>query len=217
MYGQTTSTAGDFNYFPVSGTTSRGSWYFTYTAEDGSAMLLTYFGIFGPSVADTQQSLVNTAAVLQGTVTLQNSVMVNSFTYDCPVFDKYGVCVSAGGRNTTVQAQGINNTSGLLIASYRLDANNSRVGAYADQNLSISGPGTVQLGNNTPMLGIFGVWSERPDGVGAEVKVSAAYGQKSTTVTRQVVGTSEAGIRGSDLTSQGAQVIARYGLALPIN
>lgn len=214
MYGQTTSTAGDFNYFPVSGTTSRGSWYFTYTAEDGSAMLLTYFGIFGPSVADTQQSLVNTAAVLQGTVTLQNSVMVNSFTYDCPVFDKYGVCVSAGGRNTTVQAQGINNTSGLLIASYRLDANNSRVGAYADQNLSISGPGTVQLGNNTPMLGIFGVWSERPDGVGAEVKVSAAYGQKSTTVTRQVVGTSEAGIGGSNLTSQGAQVIARYGFGV---
>lgn len=214
LYGQTTSTAGDFNYFPVSGTTSRGSWYFTYTAEDGSAMLLTYFGIFGPSVADTQQSLVNTAAVLQGTVTLQNSVMVNSFTYDCPVFDKYGVCVSAGGRNTTVQAQGINNTSGLLIASYRLDANNSRVGAYADQNLSISGPGTVQLGNNTPMLGIFGVWSERPDGVGAEVKVSAAYGQKSTTVTRQVVGTSEAGIGGSNLTSQGAQVIARYGFGV---
>ena len=170
--------------------------------------------VYGPSVADTNQSLVNTASVLQGTVTLQNSVMVNSFTYDCPVFDKYGVCVSAGGRNTTVQAQGINNTSGLLIASYRLDANNSRIGAYADQNLSVSGPGTVQLGNNTPMLGLFGVWSERPDGVGAEVKVSAAYGQKSTTVTRQVVGTSESGIGGSNLTSQGAQAVAKYGFGV---
>jgi hypothetical protein len=166
------------------------------------------------TTADTQQSLVNTASVLQGTFTLQNSVMVNSFTYDCPVFDKHGICVSAGGRNTAVQAQGINNTSGLIIASYRLDKNNSRIGAYADQNLSVSGPGTVQLGSNTPMLGLFGVWSERPDGIGAEVKVSAAYGQKSTTVTRQVVGTSEAGSGGSNLTSQGAQAVVKYGFGV---
>ena len=188
---------------------------FSYSAENLPSLVGVYLLYSaGPSAADTQQSLVNTASVLQGTVTLQNSVMVNSFTYDCPVFDKYGVCVSAGGRNTTVQAQGINNTNALLIASYRLDANNSRVGAYADQNLSVSGPGTVQLGNNTPMLGLFGVWSERPDGVGAEVKVSAAYGQKSTTVTRQVVGTSEAGIGGSNLTSQGAKAIAKYGFGV---
>jgi hypothetical protein len=174
--------------------------------------------VYGPSVANTNQSLVNSSAILQGTFTLQNTVMVNSFTYDCPVFDKHGICVSAGGRNTAVQAQGINNTSGLIIASYRLDKNNSRIGAYADQNLSVSGPGTVQLGNNTPMMGLFGVWSERPDGIGAEVKVSAAYGQKSTTVNRGVVGTgadaSEAGSGGSNLTSQGAQAVVKYGFGV---
>ncbi|WP_159074938.1 autotransporter outer membrane beta-barrel domain-containing protein [Polynucleobacter acidiphobus] len=166
------------------------------------------------STADTQQSLVNTASALQGTFTLQNSVMVNGFTYDCPVFDKHGICVSAGGRNTMVQAQGISNTSGLLIASYRLNKNNSRIGAWVDQNLSVSGPGTVQLGNSTPMIGLFGVWSQRPDGMGAEVKVSAAYGQKDTTITRQVVGTSDPGSGSSQLISQGAQVVAKYGFAV---
>jgi hypothetical protein len=174
--------------------------------------------VYGPSVANTNQSIVNSSAILQGTFTLQNTVMVNSFSYDCPMFDKHGICVSAGGRNTAVQAQGINNTSGLIIASYRLDKNNSRIGAYADQNLSVSGPGAVQLGNNTPMMGLFGVWSERPDGIGAEVKVSAAYGQKSTTVNRSVVGTgadaSEAGSGGSNLTSQGAQAVVRYGFGV---
>ena len=168
----------------------------------------------GVSLMGTQQSLVNTASVLQGTFTLQNSVMVNGFTYDCSLFDKHGICVSAGGRNTTVQAQGINNTSGLLIASYRLNKNNSRIGAWVDQNLSVSGPGTVQLGNSTPMIGLFGVWSQRPDAVGAEVKVSAAYGQKDTTITRQIVGLSEAGSGGSQLISQGAQVVAKYGFAV---
>ena len=170
--------------------------------------------IAGASTADTQQSLVNTASVLQGTFTLQNSVMVNGFSYDCALFDRRGICVSVGGRNTSVQAQGINNTSGLLIASYRLDQNNSRFGAWIDQNLSVSGPGTVQLNNSTPMIGLFGVWSQRPDGVGAEVKVSAAYGQKGTTITRQVVNSSEPGSGSSQLISQGAQAIAKYGFAV---
>jgi hypothetical protein len=171
--------------------------------------------IFTPNVADTQQSLVNTASALQNTYTLQNSVLANSFSYDCNVFGANNVCVSAGGRNTAVSAaNGLNNTSGLLIAAYRPHPN-YRVGAYADQNLSVSNPGgTVNLGNNTPLLGLFGAWNERLDGTGAEIKVSAAYGQKNTTITRSVVGTSEAGTGSSQLNSQGAQVTAKYGFTV---
>jgi len=186
---------------------------FTWSLNNSSGTIWDLI-VTGASTTDTQQSLVNTASVLQGTYTLQNSLMANGFTYDCSLFDKHGICVSAGGRNTTVQAQGINNTSGLLIASYHLDRNSSRIGAWVDQNLSVSSPGTVKLANITPMIGLFGVWSQRPDGVGAEVKVSAAYGQKDTTITRQIVGTSEAGSGSSQLISQGAQVVAKYGFAL---
>ena len=172
----------------------------------------------GGSTADTQQSLVNTASTLQNTFTLQNSVLANSFSYDCNVFGENGVCVSAGGRNTAVlAANGLNNTSALLIAAYRIIPS-VRVGAYADQNLSVNNSGsTVNLGNNTPLIGLFGAWNERLDGTGTEVKVSAAYGQKNTTVTRQVVGTSEAGSGSSQLNSQGAQVTAKYGFELVEN
>lgn len=176
----------------------------------------------GPSVANTNQSLVNTASVLQGTYSLQNSVMANSFTYDCNVFGANNVCVSAGGRNTAVSAaNGLNNTSALLMAAYRPHPN-YRIGAYADQNLSVSSPGgTVNLGNNTPLIGLFGVWNQRLNGAGTEVKVSAAYGQKNTTVTRAAVGSdttaSEAGSGSSTLNSQGAQVTARYGFAIADN
>ncbi len=167
------------------------------------------------SSANTQSSLVNTASVLQGIYTLQNSVLANSFSYDCALFDKNNVCISAGGRNTAVSAtNGLNNTSALLIAAYRPHPN-YRVGAYADQNLSVNNAGsTVNLGNNTPLIGLFGAWTERLDGTGAEVKVSAAYGQKNTTVNRQVVGTSEPGSGGSQLNSQGAQVTAKYGFGV---
>jgi hypothetical protein len=172
----------------------------------------------GPSTANTQQSLVNTAQTLQGTYTLQNSILANSFSYDCSVFGENNVCVSAGGRNTAVSAaNGLNNSSALLIAAYRAMAN-VRIGAYADQNVSASNSSTVNLGNNTPLLGLFGVWSERLDGTGTEVKASLAYGQKNTTINRSAVGTgataSEAGSGGSQLNSQGAQVTAKYGFGV---
>ena len=169
----------------------------------------------GASLMGTQQSLVNTANALAPIYSLQNSVIVNSFTYDCTLFDVNNICISAGGRNTAVSAaNGLNNTSALLIAAYRPHPN-YRVGAYADQNLSVSNAGsTVNLSNNTPLLGLFGAWNERLDGTGTEVKVSAAYGQKNTTITRQVVGTSEAGSGSSQLNSQGAQVMAKYGFAV---
>jgi hypothetical protein len=173
----------------------------------------------GPSVANTNQSLVNTASSLQGTYTLQNSVLANSFSYDCTVFGANDICVSAGGRNTQVQAaNGLNNTSALLIAAYRPHPN-YRIGAYADQNLSVSNPGgTVNLGNNTPLIGLFAAWNERLDGTGTEFKVSAAYGQKNTTITRSVVGSgtgaSEAGSGSSTLNSQGTQLTAKYGFGV---
>ena len=169
----------------------------------------------GPSTANTQQSLVNTANALAPVYAMQNAVVINSFTYDCTLFDVNNICISAGGRNTAVSAaNGLNNTSALLIAAYRPHPN-YRVGAYADQNLSVNNAGsTINLSNNTPLLGLFGAWNERLDGTGTEVKVSAAYGQKNTTITRQVVGTSEAGSGSSQLNSQGAQVMAKYGFAV---
>ena len=174
-----------------------------------------YLNVYAFTTAQTQQSLVNTSAALQNTFTLQNSVLANSFSYDCTEFGPNGICISAGGRNTQVSAaNGLNNTSALLIAAYKAHPQ-VRIGAYADQNLSVNNAGsTVNLGNSTPLIGLFGAWNERLDGTGTEVKVSAAYGQKNTAVARQVVGTSEPGSGSSQLNSQGAQVSAKYGFAV---
>ena len=175
--------------------------------------------VSGPSVINTNQSIANTSQVLQGTYALQNSVLANSFSYDCNVFGENDICVSGGARNTAVSAEnGLNNTSALLIAAYRA-LPSVRVGAYADQNLSINNGGsTVNLGNNTPLIGLFAAWNERQDGTGSEVKVSAAYGQKNTTINRGVVGSgataSEAGSGSSQLNSQGFQLLGKYGFGV---
>ena len=212
------------NLTTTSGTIGSGSWLLSNSSGSIWDLIVSDYiepivVPLGPSVANTNQSLMNTASVLQGTYTLQNSVLANSFSYDCNVFGANNVCVSAGGRNTALQAaNGLNNTSALLIAAYRLNQN-YRIGAYADQNLSVSNPGgTVNLGNNTPLIGLFGAWNERLDGTGIELKVSAAYGQKNTSITRSVVGSgtgaSEAGSGSSTLNSQGAQATTKYGFAV---
>lgn len=171
----------------------------------------TYVG--GPNTADTQASLEGVASALKGTYSLQTAVLANSLYHDCTVFDNKGVCLSTGGRYTSVQGtNGLNNSSGLLIAAYRLRSG-FRAGAYVDQNVSTNNPsGIVKLGNEVPLFGVFGAWNQAQDGTGTEIKVSAAWGQKNTTVTRQVVGTSEAGSGASQLSSRGIQAVAKYGM-----
>ena len=208
MQGLNTSNVG----LTRSGSYDGMTW--TLALHSGSATVWD-LSFAGASIVGTQQSLVNTSAALQNTFALQGSILANSFSYDCNIFGVNNVCISAGGRNTAVSAtNGLNNTSALLIAAYKVHPQ-VRIGAYADQNLSVNNAGsTVTLGNNTPLIGLFAAWSERLDGAGSEVKVAAAYGQKNAAVNRQVVGLSEPGSGSSQLNSQGAQVTAKYGFGI---
>ena len=199
-----------YSYTSSSGTYDNMTWSLVANGIDNYDLTFT-----GVSLMGTQQSLVNTAAALAPVYAMQNATLVNSFTYDCTLFDVNNICISVGGRNTQVSAaNGLNNTSALLIAAYRPHPN-YRIGAYADQNLSVNNAGsTVNLSNNTPLIGVFGAWTQNQEGTGAEVRVSAAYGQKDATINRQVVGLSEPGSGSSTLNSQGAQLTAKYGFAV---
>jgi hypothetical protein len=90
-----------------------------------------------------------------------------------------------------------------------------RFGAYLDQNLSASNPnGIISTGNGQPMGGLFAVWNDKLDGTGTEIKASVGYNNKNMTITRPVVGTSEAGSGSTGLTSQGVNAIAKYGFGV---
>jgi hypothetical protein len=194
------NTSGSFNGF---------RWSLVNSSSDIWDLIVT-----GASTVDTQQSIANTATALTSTFALENAVMVNSLTIDCSVFDMNGICVNAGRRHSSTHSKELNNASGIIIASYRLNQNNSRIGAWIDQNLSVSGSSIVKLGNSIPMIGLFGLWRQAPDGLGVEVKGSAAYAPKDMTITRQAFGTSELGSGGSQLISQGAQMTAKYGFSV---
>ncbi len=170
--------------------------------------------LIAPIYLDTQTSLNLMGTALQGLFAMQSAGVINGMGYDCQVFGGNNICVSAGGRFTNVSAYPYNNTSGLIIGAYRF-SEQIRFGGYLDQNLSQSTPGgIVQLNNGSPMVGVFGVWSQNIDGTGAEAKVSAGYANKDATLTRPVVGVSEAGAGSTSLTTQGVMGLLRYGFAI---
>lgn len=167
----------------------------------------------GPSSADTQQSLELSAQRLKGIYNLQSAAVINGLTYDCRLFDLNNICLSTGGRYSNNHGASGYTTSALLIGAYRLNKN-IRLGAWVDQNLSTNTTTGVNLGNSKPLFGVFSAWAENPSGEGYEVKVSAGYGDKDLTVTRDVIGTSEAGFGITRLNSQAISTVSSYGFKL---
>lgn len=190
---------------------SSGGYLFKLTPEtSGTVWNMT----IGASVADTQSSLQSTASSLQTQYALQSNGVIAGLTYDCSLFGENGVCVSAGGRQTGSAGFINGTTSALIIGAYKV-SDKIRVGGYLDQNLSASNPnGIISNSNSTPMGGLFAVWNDRDDGLGTEVKASIGYNNKGMTITRPVVGTSEPGSGSTALTSQGANVVAKYHFGL---
>ena len=170
----------------------------------------------GGSTTNTQPSLAASAYALRGVYNLQTATINTGLNYDCTVFDTHGICISAGGRYTSSDSPGANNGSALVVASYNL-TDHVRIGGYLDQNISSSTPTGIKLNNGSPLAGLFGVWNEHKSGEGLEVRVAAGYGDKDLTVTRSVIGLSEAGVGKSQLTSQAVSTTISYGTALASN
>ena len=165
----------------------------------------------GPSSADTQSSVNYLANQLQSTYAIQSSLISNSLTYDCAVFDKNGICISAGAGYTAVNSGTPSVGSGLLIGGYKL-TDQVRLGAWVNQKAYNTGTVGLNAANSNPMFGLYAVWNQEKSGNGLEVRASAGYETNSTTSTRQVFGTSEAGVGTASLTTQGASLTASYNI-----
>lgn len=171
-----------------------------------------YLDVYSFTTADVQASVNQAVSGVQQSLAVQNAALVNSFFYDCDMFNANGVCVSVGGRYTSNNGDA-NSTAGLLIGAYRFTPN-FRLGAYVDQAVANSTAPGIDVSSSVPLLGIFGVWQAQADGLGLAVKVSAAYGKQDATVTRQSIRGTEAGSGSTNLVGQGAQVMTSYGLRL---
>ncbi len=155
----------------------------------------------GPAAADTQSSMRYQASQLRSAFNTQTVAANFALNYDCNVFDAKGMCISAGGRYTTIDNPGINNSAAVVTLGYKVNPN-IRIGAYLDQNINISKPTGIDIGNNTPLMGLYAVWNKEQSGLGYQVRLANTYQDKDVTQTRTVFDTSEAGSGKSSLQSQ---------------
>ena len=151
--------------------------------------------------ADTQSSMRYQASQLRSAFNTQTVAANFALNYDCNIFDVKGMCISAGGRYTTIDNPGINNSAAIVTLGYKVNPH-IRIGAYLDQNIHISNPTGINISNNTPLMGLYAVWNKEQSGLGYQVRLANTYQDKDVTQTRTVFDTSEAGSGKSSLTSQ---------------
>ena len=213
--GMTSSPATSAYYglkFQISGATYYGWIKFTEDATTQSLLKWAYESIADTAItisdssitsADTQTSLARLASRLRSSYNHQalRSNFPNSNTYDCNLFDVKGMCISAGGRYSTVDNPNSNSTAAVVTLGYKVSPN-IRIGGFLDQSVNNNAPTGVHLSNSNPMMGAFAYWNQQPDGLGYQVKIANAYQDKDVSTTRDVIGTSEAGMGKTSITTQ---------------
>ena len=157
----------------------------------------------GPSAADTQSSIQRLASGLRSSYNSASLIsnFPNSNTYDCNLFDVKGMCISAGGRYSTVDNPSSNSTAAVVTLGYKVSPN-IRIGGFLDQSVNNSSPTGIDISNKHPMMGAFAYWNQNADGLGYQVKLANAYQDKDLSTTRDVIGTSEAGRGNTSLNSR---------------
>ena len=157
--------------------------------------------VFSSSAADTQSSLARLASNLRGSFNSASLISNFSNTYDCNLFDVKGMCISAGGRYSTVDNPSSSSSAAVVTLGYKVSPN-IRIGGFLDQSVNTHSPTGIDISNKHPMMGAFAYWNQNADGLGYQVKVANAYLDKDLSTIRDVIGTSEAGRGNTSLNSR---------------
>jgi hypothetical protein len=85
--------------------------------------------------------------------------------YDCNLFDQNNMCISAGGRDTTIDNPTSHHSAAVVVLGYKVNSN-IRIGGFLDQSINNNTPTGIQVSNKNPMMGAFVVWNKNADGLG---------------------------------------------------
>ncbi len=167
----------------------------------------------GPTVLDTDAALTMQGADLRSAYEMEFAAINSDLNSECTTFNDNNACVSLGGRFTNAQGGAANAMNGNIVAAYKINPSFS-VGGYVDQSLMNNSSSGLEYGKNIPLFGMFGAWSQNVDGSGFEARIAAGYGENDVTMTRAIVGSSEAGTGTASLHTRGLSGVVKYGVAI---
>jgi uncharacterized protein YhjY with autotransporter beta-barrel domain len=125
-----------------------------------------------------------------------------SLNHDCNLFDTKGLCISAGGRYTSIDNPNTNASAAVVTLGYKVNAN-IRMGGFLDQNVNTHSPSSINITNKNPLMGVYAVWNKEASGLGYQARLANTYQDKDVTTTRIAYGdTGEAGSGTAKLNSQ---------------
>ena len=158
------------------------------------------------------EDIVSTVEV--GMNNLTNVVNVNFAhmnTYDCDTFGKNGMCISLGARNTKIKNPNSETKSLVFVFGKKL-SENYRFAVFHHSNHDHDTPSNFTLRDETPLLGILGVWNENSDKSGLQVKLGTAHQVKHATIIRKQVGISEQAEGNTTLTARNLISELKYNI-----
>jgi hypothetical protein len=154
-----------------------------------------------PGCTSDDEDIVSTVEL--GMNNLTNVVNVNFAhmnTYDCDTFGKNGMCISLGARNTKIKNPNSETKSLVFVFGKKL-SENYRFAVFHHSNHHHDTPTNFTLRDETPLLGVLGVWNENSDKSGLQIKLGTAHQVKHATIIRKQVGISEQAEGNTTLTA----------------
>ena len=154
-----------------------------------------------PGCTSDDEDIVSTIEL--GMNNLTNVVNVNFAhmnTYDCDTFGENGICISLGARNTKIKNPNSKTNSLVFVFGKKL-SEHYRFAFFHHSNYEHNTPSNFTLRDETPLLGILGVWNQKSDKSGLQVKLGTAHQVKHATIIRKQVGISEQAIGNTTLTA----------------
>ena len=139
-----------------------------------------------------------TSSIETGMNAVTNSNFAHMNTYDCDTFGESGNCLSIGGRGIFVNDPQ-SEIGGVVLVYGKKQSSNLRWGTFLHHNISYNTPSNFTLSNDTPMIGFYGVWNEKADHTGLQLKIGNSYQATNAVITRPVVGVSDQAIGNTSL------------------
>lgn len=167
-------------------------------------------------VLNTYQALATDSNQLNSIMNLQSTLLVQGLNHDCTSFGQNNVCMAVGATQTGVDSPSASELALNVRLAYRFNEH-FRLGAFIDQGISNSLPSNYRLSNPTPLFGFFAGWTQRPNGLGLQLRGSWAYSDQSATITRSALPYTEPGSGNTSFISQGAQIEVAWGAGMATN